>query len=219
MSNTALYRGAILVNWGSSKQPDNTYARMFNRTDQVKLMVNRQAQTVILGQYMPEHTTDLRRALDWEAEGTRVFGLPPMAGKPFVSPKDLRAFLNCAVFFQIKPKTTEYRVHVAFGEIIYTQVKEFKPVDANGAPVSAQGDPDIWSIENGYRWVDAPQTDKDVEQVALAAFSKSGLDYGAFNIMAGEGVYLYEVVTAPALQSTGLTKAYGEAILKALDIT
>ena len=116
--------------------------------------------------------------------------------------------VNAPLFTQYVKKKDEYRVHVFKEKPFFVQRKARK---------SSVETPN-WQIRNlagGFIYarqeLDVPEC---VEDVALKVFERTGLDFGAVDIIYNERenqFYVLEVNTAPGLEGTTLQK-YAEAI-------
>jgi len=109
----------------------------------------------------------------------------------------------------------EYRVHVFNNEVILYQ-KKSRRVDEDGNVVTAEGEAaDVRNLASNwvYRTGNLRRLER-VEDLAKAAITALGLDFGAVDIIMGSGgdVYVLEVNTAPGLGNTQTLEAYVNAI-------
>lgn len=97
-------------------------------------------------------------------------------------------------YVQYIPTVREYRVHVAFGEVIRVQGK-YADIPSSAAT------PWIRNYANGWRFR-APRNrlKRDRTDMAIKAVSALGLDFGAVDLLVGDDgqAYILEVNTAPA---------------------
>lgn len=115
-------------------------------------------------------------------------------------------------FLEIYPKTKEYRVHVAFGMVLFVQEKI-------GDSISNL----IWNKKTGFSFQVIPQSEwrKEIIEPAIKAVELLGLDFGAVDVMSDptkplfgflfnnrplKPVVVCEVNTAPALEGYSLEK-------------
>lgn len=207
-----LRRVRVVINWGSSKLPDdvrlNGNIDVINESQYVAGASNKLTAFQAMeeaGVSIPEWTTDRQIAESWEtvcvrhklnghsAEGLEILPRPGDGGLP-----------NAPLYVKYIPKKEEYRVHVVDGEVIDIQRKalrqdELKPEN-----------PD-WKIRNldgGFIFV---RNDLDVPvpvtEEAQKAIDSLGLTFGAVDIIWNakqKKAYALEVNTAPGLQGTTL---------------
>lgn len=110
-------------------------------------------------------------------------------------------------YVQFIPKQREYRVHVAFGQII----KYNKKVYTEGRV--QRRDPRIWNARNGYRFVRTPYRRRF--ESAVDAVQSLGLDFGAVDMILSTDntMYVLEINTAPGNKGSSLTvQAYADAL-------
>jgi glutathione synthase/RimK-type ligase-like ATP-grasp enzyme len=111
------------------------------------------------------------------------------------------------------PKKEEYRVHIAFGQVIDVQ-KKVRKLDVPDEDIDWK----IRNLQNGFVYA---RENLAVPEVVLSAVTNNlvpGLDFGAYDVVYNErnnAAFLLEVNTAPGLKGTTLTK-YVEAFLSEL---
>ncbi len=108
----------------------------------------------------------------------------------------------------------EYRVHVAFGNVILYQKKSRRFLDDNNVDEPNEEQSDVRNLESGwvYRTGNLRRLER-VERLAVDAISALGLDFGAVDIIMDNGgdVFVLEVNTAPGLGNTQTLEAYVNA--------
>ena len=117
------------------------------------------------------------------------------------------ALVNCKLFTQgITGRRDEFRVHVVNGKAILSQIKLRKEGHADN-PLSNTV---VRNVQSG--WVYGVNTVEDhpaieeVRRVAIEAVAKTGLDFGAVDLVwkqDGARVYVLEINTAPGLAEEG----------------
>lgn len=108
-------------------------------------------------------------------------------------------------------KTVEFRVHVAFGEVIFAQQKKRKSDNEQTADQKL-----IRNYDNGWVFcpVEIDALPASLMQAVVPAVAALGLDFGAVDCVMGRddgAPYVLEINTAPGLESPGLIAAYTEA--------
>ena len=115
------------------------------------------------------------------------------------------------------PKREEYRVHVAFGKVIFAQQKR-RVIERE----QTKDEKLIRNHANGWVFcpVDVESLTEDMKDVALAACASLGLDFGALDIIVGRDdglAYCLECNSAPGLSSPGLIEAYSKAFTEEMN--
>lgn len=207
----------VVINWGSSEfaiKPGQS--RVLNHPDLVKRNSNkisffskmRQAED---GPRIPEYTTSLEEALDWEEKGFLVVGranVTSSGGKGITFLEDdIDAFQKCKLWTQYKKKKDEFRVHIIGSEVILVQRKGLRKTDDNGNEINPETiDFRIRNLANGFVFVrNDVAVPADVLVQAKKAHAASGLDFGAYDIIFNDhekAAYVLEVNTAPGLEGT-----------------
>lgn len=207
----------IIVNWGSSSLPNNLM-NMFivNDPSTVRQMTNKLSFFFHFGGIdsgcVPS-TTDPTQVQEWLSQGKAVVArtkLTGHSGEGIVILEGAGAEVVQAPLYTLYiPKQHEYRIHV----------------------VNKNGSPHIFDCQRKARKTDVPNEEVDwrvrnlsggfiyaresivlpdcVKDCALEIFSKSGLDFGAIDIIYNSKknkAYALEINTAPGLTGTTLEK-------------
>lgn len=202
-------RPDFLIRWGSAQavplKPEN---RTFNKRASVTAASNKLTALTTLrraGIAIPRFGTDQDRltypmlARRTNTQGGRDIHL-------VLQPLDVDQIAGQIDFFcEYIPKQAEYRLHVAGGEIIKVQVKDYRGE-------AEEYDPVIWNHNAGWFFVAVNRRDAHpgVAQ-AITAVGALGLDFGAVDLVIGtdDRPYVLEVNTAPGLCINTL-HLYGE---------
>ena len=215
----------VVINWGRSERRFN--GEYINPPDRVVLASDKSASAAAFreaGVPSPESTTDRNVAQEWLESGEHIVVrklLRASAGRGIVlvGPEGseittVRTLPPAPLYVKYVKKATEYRIHVAFGDIIDEQQKR-RRLDTPDEQVD-------WQIRNHSNgWVfarDGISVPGPVRDAALAAVAALGLDFGAVDIGFNDhaqAATVYEVNTAPGLEGSTLD-AYYEAFRKHL---
>lgn len=127
-------------------------------------------------------------------------------------------FPQAPLYVKYVRKTTELRVHVAFGKAILVQYKLRKNDNEQNENQKL-----IRNHDNG--WVFAPReldsVTQDVLQTACDAVAALGLDFGAVDLVIGRDdnkPYVLEVNTAPGLDGPTTVKAWSSAFKEGFNL-
>jgi len=206
----------IVINWGRSERRFN--GEYINIPESVVNASDKLLASKILGANkvpQPEYTTDRAIAEQWASEGTTVVCrklLRASCGRGIVLAVEAKDIVNAPLYTKYVKKADEYRVHVAFGEVIDVQQKKRR--------LGVPDDKVNWQIRNAANgWVftrDGVSAPDCVKTAAVSAVNALGLDFGAvdigYNVKAARPV-VYEVNTAPGLEGSTLD-TYFEAFIK-----
>lgn len=122
--------------------------------------------------------------------------------------------VDAPLYTQYVKKAKEFRVHVAFGQVIDVQAKR-KRIDFSGEVNFA-----VRNHDNGWVYCrENIEEPADLRDQALRSISALGLDFGAVDIIYNQHYnkcYVLEVNTAPGLEGTSVTK-YTEAFVQHLN--
>ena len=210
-----------MINWGCSNG-NVRVDHVINRFDSVARAGNKlhtfEALKDAEGIRIPEFTTDVDVAYKWLREDhvavvarTKLTGHSG-AGIVLVSEQD--ATLPAApLYVRYVKKQQEFRVHVAFGEVIDVQEKRKRRDLPDDFATNFQ----VRNHQTG--WVYCRENIVEPErlrEMAVAAVSKLGLDFGAVDLIYNakrNEVYCLEVNTAPGLEGSTVDK-YAAAFVK-----
>lgn len=201
------YKNHTVVNWGSSKVPDwydeRVGQRVVNSFDKVaaasnKLMAFNAFKECNVS--IPEYTSSRDVAIDWINSGSIVVcrtKLSAHSGAGIVVAARTDDVVQCPLYVKYVKKLKEFRVHVAFGEVIDVQQKKQR----------AEYDGEIdFAIRNHHTgWIYARNEVEepiDLREMAVNAVRAVGLDFGAVDLIWNKHAnksYVLEVNTAPGL--------------------
>lgn len=199
-------RNKVIINWGSSKLP-NEYriCNVLNQPGQIALMANKLKffEEISGGNVrIPDFTTDIAVARQWQAEGFEVCERHVLTGH---SAEGLRFvekgvdIQRAPLYTKYVPKKDEFRVHFMNGEILFTQQKK-RRLDVADDAVN-------WKIrnhDNGFIYArENVEVPEDVLTQVRALIEVIGLDFGAIDIIynrKNNQAFVLEVNTAPGLE-------------------
>lgn len=207
----------IIVNWGcgwTNRVPvhANTPQAVCNAVNKLKAFDLFREHDVP----HPSHTTVKRVAKKWLADGFNVYARQTMEGErgrgiTVIKPED--RMLDGGDLEQVQcftkgfKATREFRVHVAFGQVIEVNEKKRR----NGT----NPDPLIRSHRD---WVfcvyNLSPYPESIKTTAIEAVEALGLDFGGVDLAidSRDNVCVYEVNTAPWINRESSTQAYVNAI-------
>jgi glutathione synthase/RimK-type ligase-like ATP-grasp enzyme len=154
---------------------------------------------------IPEYTTDINVAYDWlRKDGVAVVARTKLRGHSgdgivLVSEKD-GTLPPAPLYVKYVKKQQEFRVHVAFGEVIDVQEKRQRK--------DYTGDVNHQVRNHHTGWVycrEEIQAPAGLQAMAIATVLALGLDFGAVDLIynrKGDAIYVLEVNTAPGLEGT-----------------
>lgn len=209
-----------VVNWGcSTPQPEVAKCQVLNNFANVAIAANKLETFNVLADgndiHIPRFTTSILAAEHWLAtediEIVERHTLTGHSGKGIriVTKNDM--LQKAPLYVVYVPKTQEYRVHVFQGKVIDIQRKARKKDVADG-DVNWK----VRNLDNGFIYARdfAPEDlPRDLEEQAVLATAKLGLDFGAVDLIYNKRsnrTYVLEINTAPGLQGTTL-EAYVQA--------
>ena len=213
------------INWGCSTAPVglDSLSMVSNSFAAVKIASNKLSTFLQLkgkdGVRIPEFTTERDIAAKWLADGITVVCRTILSGHSgagilLVSDKDAE-FPRAPLYVQYVKKQKEFRVHVAFGEVIDVQEKRKRK------DVSEEFQTNFQVRNHHTGWVycreDIRQPDGLLD-LAKAAVSALGLDFGGVDIIWNEKrneLYVLEINTACGLEGSTVDK-YAAAFVRAL---
>ena len=206
-----------IINWGNSSRPmfvtesdclndPHLVSRMSNKTEFFKFMEDFEDVNLV-----PWTITE-SLAKEWIEEGSTVVARTLTRGSGGRGIKILEKgvdFCYAPLYTKYVKKAEEYRIHVAFGEIIDVQKKIRDP--------NSEVEPLDWKIRNhsnGFIFVrNTADPDEQVLEQALNVMKRSKLDFGAVDIIWNDyqkKAYVLEINTAPGLEGETVNK-YKEA--------
>lgn len=212
----------MVINWGCGTMPNWPIMPMvLNQVEYVRIASNKlstfNALVVASIADVPEWTDKLATAEEWTEAGKIVVCRTLLNGhsgagiKIAARSEDLP--INCPLFVVYKKKKKEYRVHVAFGEVIDVQEKR-KRHDFNG-----QVDFAVRNHHTGWVYCrDGVVSNNRIADLAIRSVQSVGLDFGAVDIIYNEHddlYYVLEINTAPGLEGTTIDN-YANAFTKEL---
>jgi glutathione synthase/RimK-type ligase-like ATP-grasp enzyme len=214
-----------IINWGGSALSlTGPVKRVVNPPEVVKVAGNKlmtfQALENKDGIRIPLFTRDHNVAVGWIRDGISIVCRTKLTGHSGVGIvlANVEADLVAApLYVQYIKKQDEYRVHVAFGEVIDIQQKKKRRVseDENLSGTNYQ----VRNHSTGWVYcredINLPTGASDMAIQAVAAL---GLDFGACDLIYNakrDMVYVLEVNTAPGLEGATVDK-YATAFVKAL---
>lgn len=225
---TGRYSGSVkwsnktVINWGNPGfLVVSPPARTVNLSENIPLATDKRRffDTVSPAARVPPYTTNSKEAVQWAKNGETVIGrkyLSSSGGKGilFFEDCDLSEFMDCKLFTKYVKNIAEYRVHIAFGEVIDIQ-KKGRRSDAD-----PEADHRIKNHSNGYVFMRQNITvPADVSKQALAAYKALGLDFAAFDVIYNQHydrAYVLEANTAPGLEGATV-ESYASAFRKELE--
>lgn len=217
----------FLINWGNSNPPVDVGGvpinKYFNSFAGVSLASNKlrtfQALEKVDGVRIPEFTTSGDTAKQWLVAGVAVVcrtKLTGHSGDGIVLANGKEASLPAApLYVKYIKKQKEFRIHVAFGEVIDVQEKRQRKDLSEDFIVD-------YKVRNHHTgWVycrEDIQEPEEMRAMAIATVRALGLDFGAVDVIWNEKAnqcFVLEVNTAPGLEGTTVEK-YAEAFVKEL---
>lgn len=213
-----------MINWGGSTNViTSPVAQVINKFEAVAVAGNKlrtfQALEGKDGIRIPQFTTDRSVATGWLRNGISVvcrLKLSGHSGDGIVLVDDKTADLPQApLYVQYIKKQQEYRVHVAFGEVIDVQEKRKR----KDLPEDFTTNFQVRNHHTGWVYCREDLSPPDeLSRMGLQIADALGLDFGAVDIIYNakrNECYCLEVNCAPGLEGTTVTK-YVDAFKKAL---
>lgn len=164
---------------------------------------------------IPDFTTSYEQACNWVTSGITVVCRTKLQGHSgagiVLAAREEDVVRNCPLYVKYVKKAKEFRVHVAFGEVIDVQAKRKR--------ADYEGETD-YAIRNHHTgWVycrENIEEPADLREQALRAILILGLDFGAVDIIYNQHYnrcYVLEVNTAPGLEGQTVA-SYTNAFVK-----
>lgn len=207
----------VVINWGNSTAlSHNAGVTVLNPPSAVAIATNKLRAFTALkaaGVRVPDFSTETPADGLWLARtmlcGSQGRGIAVVRARDENKP-------SAPLYTKYIKKTTEVRVHVAFGQAIFLQYKKRQ----TGADQTADQKL-IRNHANG--WVFCPRDLDEAPhgstELAVEAVQALGLHFGAVDIVIGkqDGLpYVLEVNTAPGIESPTLAEAYKTAFQRRL---
>lgn len=202
----------VVINWGSSSAPDRLAAATFiNHPDKVKIAGNKLSTFAAFegnepGVNYPEFTCDYGVACEWVSEGKVVVCRTKLNGHSgagiVLAAREEDVVQNCPLYVKYIKKAKEFRVHVAFGNVIDVQAKRQR--------ANYEGETNFAIRNHSNGWVycrENIEEPADLREQATRAILTLGLDFGAVDIIYNQHYnrcYVLEVNTAPGLEGTSV---------------
>jgi glutathione synthase/RimK-type ligase-like ATP-grasp enzyme len=217
------------INWGNSRPPVGTdlAVPISNSFSAVAVASNKLSTFQVLegkdGIRIPEFTNDRQVAQLWFNERNTIVCRDKLSGHSgdgirFVQREDgieFDAIPLAPLYVKYVKKQKEFRVHVAFGEVIDVQEKRKR----RDLPEEFQTNYQVRNHQTGWVYCrEDLQEPEGLRAMATATVEALRLDFGAVDLIWNEKrneVYVLEVNTAPGLEGTTVEK-YAEAFVKAL---
>lgn len=206
-----------VINWGNSNAFASQTRTVFNRPQNIGSATNKHTAFVLLqmgGVRVPQFQTDA--PVDARATWLARTNLHGSGGDGIVVIRRGQAFPRAPLYVKYVAKLREFRIHVAFGNVLLIQEKKRQRDNEQTEDQKL-----IRNHDNG--WVFCVQdiaiadaVRADIVRQATEAVRVLGLDFGAVDLVLGKEdnlAYVLEVNTAPGLESPTLIDAYTQAFL------
>ena len=199
-----------IINWGSSSLPVGySSVRVLNRPEVVGKVTNKLKffrEMRDSGTCVVPWTTSKLEVKEWLDRGSLVVArtkLTGHSGEGIVLIENEEGIVDAPLYTKYIPKKFEYRLHFICGELMWKQKK--------GRSLDTPDDNVDWKIRNranGFIYMNNNvSVPSDVVTEANNAFYKSGLDFGAVDVIYNEKknkAYVLEINTAPGLEGSTL---------------
>lgn len=216
------FKGApkhTVIIWGARTIPEEVAkCTLINRPELLERVVNKRDFFEMMnapdGARIPPFTTDSKEAFSWIKEGVVVVARTKLAAKSGAgivfldSSTDVDEWVKAPLYTQYVKKAEEYRIHIAFGEVIDQQRKILRKVHPDtGEPIDPKTvDFRIRNLANGFIFAkQGLSVPDDVFKQAKKAMVKSGLDFGAVDVIYNKSqnkAYVLEINSAPGLENS-----------------
>jgi len=212
---------ALVINWGagSEKFPEHLLrSTVINHPETVGMVQNKLSFFRSLSEdtVCVPWTDDKAVAQEWQDDGKTVCArtlLRGSSGRGLVLCDPGVDIVDAPLYTKYIRKSEEYRIHVAFDQVIDVQ-KKIKQPDGP--------EPEDWRIrnhDNGFIFVrETANPHQKVLENAIQAMADTGLDFGAVDIIWNnhyQEAYVLEINTAPGLIGQTVNN-YKEAFENAL---
>lgn len=205
-----LARRDTVINWGNRAiVPKSRWGevKIINRPSAVACAINKLETFIKLTQkgiVTVPWTQNVTQAKTWLSSGAVVVVRKNLIGHggQGIQIVEVGEIPFAQLYTKYVPKCHEYRVHVAFGQVIDVTKKKRR----NDVPVSEF----VRNYESGWVFCrdDISLPDK-VEKLAIASVAALGLDFGALDVLYKERsneAFVLEVNTSPGIEGTTLNK-------------
>lgn len=194
-----------VINWGSSRPlpPNVQGSRILNAPETIRTVTNKRTFFEgINGAFRaPEFTTNREEAINWlNDRNVSVVARAVLNGhsaEGLTIHTSAIDFPTVPLYTKYVKKRDEWRIHIAFGQVIDAQRKALRN-DFNEEPNWA-----IRNLANGFVFVRDREPQEDVVRQAIAALQHFNLDFGAVDVIWNQGqgqAYVLEINTAPGLE-------------------
>jgi glutathione synthase/RimK-type ligase-like ATP-grasp enzyme len=213
-----------LLNWGNSRAPvgfadsipvSNSFAAVAvasNKLSTFQALENKDEIRI------PDWTTDMGVAREWISSGLTVLcrrTLSGHSGAGIVLASLSDDLVAAPLYVKYIKKSKEFRIHVAFGEVIDVQEKRKR----RDLPEEFQTNFQVRNHHTGWVYCrEDLQLPDDATGMAIKACQELGLDFGAVDIIYNakrDMSYVLEINTAPGLEGQTVNN-YATAFVKAL---
>lgn len=218
-------RDSRIINWGSSSIPPHDWQQLtfINHPEAVAYASNKlEFFKKMPEEIIPEWTSDASIATQWLIEGHTVVArrkLNGHSGEGIVLISELPEgedlpIVSAPLYTKYFKKKHEYRIHIAFGDVIDVQQKKRKS-DVPDEEVNWK----VRNLQGGFIYArEGVEPPECVLDVARKSFEASGLDFGAFDVIYNEQedrAVVLECNTAPGLSGQTVNN-YANAFRKVL---
>jgi glutathione synthase/RimK-type ligase-like ATP-grasp enzyme len=207
----------VIINWGASniENPEFKRAKMINTPTAVDRAANKleffkwvSRDAISEHPRIPPFADNLDTALEWVRQGKVVVArtkLRARSGTDIVFFEDADSFVRAPLYTQYIKKKEEYRVHIAFGNVVTVQQKVLRS-DRDPKETNFR----VRNLANGFVFKrNDLHTPEDVLTQARRAMAASNLHFGAIDVIwnesAGEA-YVLEINTAPGIEGTTVSE-------------
>jgi len=194
-----------VINWGAIEAPYEVLkCNVLNHPNEVECNSNKYMFFQLMKGHcrIPEFTTDMVVAAQWIANGYMVVErhqLRGSGGKGIRIVKHEESLKEAPLYTRYQNKKDEYRIHLSDSVIFDMQRKGLKDGIENPN----------WRVrnhKNGFIYMrEGLKVPKDVKEQAILCFYRTGLDFGAVDVIWNEEekkAYVLEINTAPGLEGT-----------------
>jgi hypothetical protein len=193
--------GDVTINWGSSQFPPAGGDLVLNSPTAVAFAIDKKLTFAILsGKDVPTIPWTANKAIaqEWLSEGSVIVVrkvLTGSSGEGIIIIEKEDKLIEAPLYTKYIYKQQEFRVHCTKTKVFDTTRKIRDP---KRTPTSWK----IRSWKNGFIFSRKVEMDEQRDQVALAAITALGLDFGAVDLVQDKHgkYYILEVNTAPGIE-------------------